>query len=353
MKKVWILNSVRWNSAISEYALNLSRALKDDYSVTLSLLKDKPPADRASRYELNLRNFDNFGLNSLIKFKKLEREIDPDIVICFSGPESFLARFCSNKAKIIRFRGRDSDVNKSINGFFYKFLDSYVDSFLFPSNLIAKASKLSNKKYRVIYLGCDNGRYRFNAAKIDSKRVILAVGRLDPIKGYYGLLDLYKKSFQDYSEKPLLRIIGKSANIKIDQLESYAKEIGLNLGEEVEFISDFIPDVEKYIAGADLGVVSSIGSEVICRVSEEFLLSGVPVVLNDVGSLSECLIHENFGNLINIEDMETASKILQDTYTNSIQETDENRKKRAELSSKYFSFKAMKDSFNELVQAIS
>ena len=52
---------------------------------------------------------------------------------------------------------------------FYKFLDSYVDSFLFPSNLIAKASKLSNKRYRVIYLGCDNGRYRFNAAKIDSK----------------------------------------------------------------------------------------------------------------------------------------------------------------------------------------
>ena len=73
-------------------------------------------------------------------------------------------------------------------------------------------------------------------------------------------------------------------------------------------------------------MVSSIGSEVICRVSEEFLLSGVPVVLNDVGSLSECLIHENFGNLINIEDMETASKILQDTYTNSIQETDENRR---------------------------
>ena len=62
------------------------------------------------------------------------------------------------------------------------------------------------------------------------------------------------------------------------------------------------------------------------------------------GTSSDALARQPQINKLKRESLELSKEI---------QETDENRKKRAELSSKYFSFKAMKDSFNELVQAIS
>ena len=99
-----------------------------------------------------------------MKFKRAEKEIDPDIVICFAGPESFLARFLSSKRKLIRFRGRDDDVGKSISSSLF---NEYVDKYLFPCDLIAISSGLSDKSYKKIYL--DVMKINLNLRKLTIK----------------------------------------------------------------------------------------------------------------------------------------------------------------------------------------
>ncbi len=351
MKKVWIINSVSWNSAISEYALNLSRSIKDDYEVTLSLLEGKAPSQRASNFDITCINFESFSLINLAVFKRIEKAIDPDIVICFSGAESFLARFLSKNRKLIRFKGRDDDVGKAIDG---GFANRYIDHFLFPCELIASASLLVNSRFTKIFLGCDDKKFEPKENKIQDRPSLLILGRLDPVKGHTKFIDLFAEflNISSLSPKPILKIIGKDANLKASDITDYAASKGLKLGEDIVVINDFLENIVDHIASSSIGVVSSLGSEVICRVSEEFLLCGVPVFVSNVGSLRECIFSKEAGTVFSYDNYKKSIKDLELLLQKSIEEDFETKKKRALEARNYFSFKAMNSSFNELVQAI-
>ncbi len=351
MKKVWIINSVRWNSAISEYALNLSRSIKDDYEVTLSLLKGKAPSHRASDFNIRCINFDDFSIINLADFKRIEKSIDPDIVICFSGAESFLARFLSKNRKLIRFKGRDDDVGKAIGG---GFANRYIDQFLFPCDLIASTSTLANSRFKKILLGCDDKKFEPQKSRNKDRPIILILGRLDPIKGHTEFIDFFSEflNISSLSPKPILKIIGKDANLKASDIRDYAVSKGLKLGEDIIVINEFIENIVDHIASSSVGVVSSLGSEVICRVSEEFLLCGVPIFVSNVGSLSECIYSKEAGTVFSYNNYKKSIKDLESLIQISIEEGFDRKKKRALEARKYFSFKSMNNAFNELVQAI-
>ena len=243
--------------------------------------------------------------------------------------------------------------NSTITNYFCnKLVNYHIDKYLFPSNIIANASQLDRKFYKVIYLGCDESRFYYREKKSNDRATILAIGRLDPIKGYFKLLDLYYRSFGHMKNKPILKIIGKSSNLSVDEIKKYGCKIGLNIAEDIVFISDFIENIEEHIASADLGIVSSLGSEVICRVTEEFLLSGTATIVNDVGSLKECMFDDAMGEVMDLEQFESASKLLVSSVEKYRNESQADKIKRAKLSLEYFSFNSMRQSFNELVQAI-
>ena len=81
-------------------------------------------------------------------------------------------------------------------------------------------------------------------------------------------------------------------------IKDYAISKGLAIDEDIVFINDFVDNVSDHIASSSVGIVSSLGSEVICRVSEEFLLCGNPIFVTDVGSLSECIYSKDAGSII-------------------------------------------------------
>ena len=297
MKKVWILNSVRWNSAISEYALNLTRSISSHYDVTVSLLAGRDPARKAASFGIKTVDFENFSILNILKFKQLEQKIKPDIVICFNGPESFLSRFLPGYVKVIRFKGRDDDVNRPLDGFLTKISNSFIDRFIFPCDLIASGSRLNSDSYKTIYLGCDSEKFTPNVCDYPKRPTLLLLGRLDPIKGHFEFIDFFSTFLSKTTlvPKPVLKIIGKDANLSAKKIRDYAISKGLRLNEDFIIINEFVENISEHKNSASVGIISSLGSEVICRVSEEFLLSGVPIFVSNVGSLSECLFSDLAG----------------------------------------------------------
>ena len=59
--------------------------------------------------------------------------------------------------------------------------------------------------------------------------------------------------------------------------------------EDITIITGKVEDVTSVINAIDLGVISSLGSEAICRVAMEFMACNVPVISSNVGVLLEML----------------------------------------------------------------
>ena len=88
-------------------------------------------------------------------------------------------------------------------------------------------------------------------------------------------------------------------------------------------------------------MVSSIGSEIICRVAEEFLCCGTPVFVSGVGSLPEVLISEDMGlSYGGLESSVAAQKMTQKLLNYSV-ETRQQRLDRGIRAKDAFSLAVM------------
>ena len=76
-------------------------------------------------------------------------------------------------------------------------------------------------------------------------------------------------------------------NISKDELYACAEQYGVETS--VSFNMGTIEDVPKLLSSADIGVISSLGSEIICRVAHEFLLCGSRVLVSGAGATDEVL----------------------------------------------------------------
>src|SRR5690606_17369961 len=86
-----------------------------------------------------------------------------------------------------------------------------------------------------------------------------------------------------------LVIVGEPKNISTGELAEFGVKLGLSLGDELIIHPHLIDHPAHLLSRVDLGLISSTHSEIICRVAEEFLLCGTPVIVSGVGSLDEVL----------------------------------------------------------------
>ena len=128
----------------------------------------------------------------------------------------------------------------------------------------------------------------------------------------------------------------------------YAKDIGLAM-DDFDIQCDRISNVSELLSKVSLGVVSSLGSEAICRVAEEFLLCGTPVVTTNVGSLPEVFTRGEFGIVYGDHENDAAAKIIFDQLMASHGEAVSRRQSRALLARAEFSIEAMSERLKSLV----
>lgn len=353
-KRVWHLCSNRWNSAVTEYCLSAARSLQGSgWETLLTALEDKYCHKRAQSYGIPVSAVGSFKLASLLELRKIYKSFKPDVIMVYGGQETFLSKFFKG-AKVIRFRGLDRDVQQPAKGLSYRLSQGHLAGLLAPSQTLADVYKDIEPKLAAVNLGVDGEKFSFQkeALKGQSRPTLTILGRLDPVKGhgaFFLWFSLLKQEWPEGMEKPLLKVIGEAANIPEDHIRGFAEDVGLVEGEDWEFITERVQNIAEHLSATHVGVICSQGSEVICRVAEEFLLCGAPIFVSGVGSLENCLYDDEAGFSYKDLPGDQAVKQLKELLLSSFKEASEDKEARALRSQAHFSFEAMGQSLDQFL----
>ncbi len=168
---------------------------------------------------------------------------------------------------------------------------------------LARLYQTSPHKIRIIPAGVDLGLFRSldktQARKelgLSEKKVILYVGRIEPLKGLDILLNAIAM-LEDTSDTRLLIVGGKPGLDKeLDRLKSLASQLGI--ANFVTFTGALgQTELPKYYSAADVFVLPSY-SESFGLVALEAMACGTPVVVSRVGGLKTFVKDGETGYLI-------------------------------------------------------
>jgi glycosyltransferase involved in cell wall biosynthesis len=347
-KSFWIVSSNRWNSAVTEYALNAAKALSAaGHTVVFSPLKDSPAEKRGIAANLSCLSLSAFGLQGLLAFRSAYQRARPDCILLFGGPETFLAKFVGGKKyRVWAEAARAPDVLGTTKG---KFTFSHLEGFIVPSMALKNAlGERTKKPVHFVMLGIDQNifyRKETMGAFLQKRPQVIILGRFDPVKGHERALKFLTEAFerwQDHQRRPCLHIIGEPANLSVEQITMLVEEKGLVLGEDVILSSNRFTNIHEVLSQAILGLIPSLDSEIVCRVGQEFLMCGTPVVVSGVGSLNEILFNEAAGaSYAELKDDHKIASLVMGWVDRSMSEGEVAKRKRAQQALKVFGLNKM------------
>ena len=304
---------------------------------------------------LDTRSLRSFGVQGLVRFRRLFREINPDVIITYGGPETSLLRMLGRSdVKKFRFRGQEGEEARALFKLRYKATTSHLDGIISPSVKRAHLYRiLSDMSVHSVTLGCDTERIHriLHAGGRGEFMEMVLLGRFDPVKGHEKFFSITRKMIEGWpaeKPKPLLHIVGKPANISRAEIEAMGERAGLEAGVDFKITTEWIEDLAELMSRATLGVIPSLGSEVICRVGEEFLLCGTPILVSGVGSSGEILFEgagASFAGLSDGKIVALATELLISSYD----ENEATKKARAAQARELFSLDAMGENLEKII----
>ena len=141
-------------------------------------------------------------------------------------------------------------------------------------------------------------------------RVIGIVGRIRPVKGQRILLKSFvalRKRFPDI----VLLMLYRDTNETETEWQGLLQDlVESNLLQSV-YLYGYREDVLEIMRHTDIGVVSSVDSEVICRVAVEFFSVGTPVVAFPTGALPEIIQDGVTGRIAKDKSAEALAEALE------------------------------------------
>ena len=140
----------------------------------------------------------------------------------------------------------------------------------------------------------DNYRKQFNIP--ENHQVLAVVGRIRQEKGHLLLAESFQLLLEDFPQTILLILYRDTPDDLPEMLELQNRIRELGIEDKVRFDSER-EDIHQLMAFADGGVVSSIDSEVICRVAVEFFSVRTPVAAMPTGCLPEIILEGVNGSL--------------------------------------------------------
>lgn len=354
---VWHLVSNRWNSAITEYALSCARALEmAGHKCVFTPMAGSPAGARARTAGLDVRPISHFSPMRVTQLSQMAKEVAPDVIMTYGGPETVLSAFLRGpkKAKVIRFRGQALDPTSAVDKARHRLSHAHVDLILTPSTALARDIEVRHPGSRAAFvmLGVDEQRFFRVPPNVPPARPeALMLGRLDPVKGHDAVFKVFARVLADWPgpyPRPVLHVVGEPANLSVVAVEELARAAGLTVGDDVLLTSKRVADIAQVLSTATLGIVPSIGSEIIARVAEEFLLCGTPIVVSGVGSLEETLF-DGAGFSYRGKDPDAAAVLVRDALLKSLGESEAAKVIRARHAKELFSLAAMGKSLNSLI----
>lgn len=312
MKICFVINSLD-NGGAERVMSTLANYFSKEHNISIIMFSSNKPfyfleksiniyTINANNKSLNIFNAIKNNLNNIKKLKKKIEEINPDIVISFMTTANILSIIA---CKIIK---KPIIISERTN---YDFLSNkfwkVLRRLIYPlSDMLVVQSDYDATKYYYVsnVKKIANPLYFISKEYKVSKRgkIILAVGRLDKVKGFDMLIEAYKKLKTDY----ILMIVGEGN--ERENLEKLIKDY--NLVNKV-FLVGQKSNIQDYYLKASIFVLSS-RMEGFPNVLVEAMAFGCPVVaFNCKTGPSEIIKNGENGILVEAENINELAKAIQ------------------------------------------
>ena len=315
---ILIGSNVHWWNAEAAYAAVIAKLLKDDGHRVIVLTR--PGSDNEKKLRnLGLEVITEPDLNTQNPFKLIQSYFQLKNLLATENiqivnahrsegyPLYAFAKRSLASFRLIRTRGASRKVkphwpNQILHG-------KWTDALIIPGKVVAERDlqgiDLPENSPHLIHYPIDiletslletqdNYRKQFNIP--ENHQVLAVVGRIRQEKGHLLLAESFQLLLEDFPQTILLILYRDTPDDLPEMLELQNRIRELGIEDKVRFDSER-EDIRQLMAFADGGVVSSIDSEVICRVAVEFFSVGTPVAAMPTGCLPEIILEGVNGSL--------------------------------------------------------
>ena len=315
---ILIGSNVHWWNAEAAYAAVIAKLLKNEGHRVIVLTR--PGSDNEKKLRnLGLEVITEPDLNTQNPFKLIQSYFQLKNLLATENiqivnahrsegyPLYAFAKRSLASFRLIRTRGASRKVkphwpNQILHG-------KWTDAIIIPGKVVAERDlqgiDLPENSPHLIHYPIDiletslletqdNYRKQFNIP--ENHQVLAVVGRIRQEKGHLLLAESFQLLLEDFPQTILLILYRDTPDDLPEMLELQNRIRELGIEDKVRFDSER-EDIRQLMAFADGGVVSSIDSEVICRVAVEFFSVGTPVAAMPTGCLPEIILEGVNGSL--------------------------------------------------------
>ena len=321
--KILIGSNVHWWNAEAAYAAKTAQLLEQaGHTVFVLTCPGSLNSENLSKRGLSL--VENINLNSsnpfqlFLSYQKLKKFLLEEQIDLINPHRSeglplfvFAARTVRSKRPekpiaIVRTRGttrplRNHWLNRKMQ---LDWTDYHITAGDIVSQRLLSAVPQIGNKVKTIYFPAECSELPLKPEKDfrrefeipENSRVLAVVGRIRPVKGQRVLLQGISELLSEFPDLVLL-IPYRDTSENEPEMTALRTDINrLNLKDHVRLIPER-EDILQIMEFADLGIVSSVESEVICRVAMEYFSVATPVVAFPTGCLPEIIRHGQNGML--------------------------------------------------------
>ena len=334
--RILIGSNVHWWNAEAAYAATIAQLLKKAGNNVFVLTRPDSSNERHLK-ELGLNLVTHVDLNtknpfklfiSYIRLKKFLIDERIELInahrsegfpLFVLASRSLFNYFSKKSIPVIRTRGTTRTIKKHwLN---IKMHTDWTDYFITAGevvkNRLLKNVNISKDNLKTIYYPvlCPvlplkplrDYREEFNIKK--NSQTFAVVGRIRSIKGQRIILKSFNQLLSEFPNLVLLIIYRDTTENELEMQKLLSDISILGIESNLRLIPER-EDILQLMEFVDFGVVSSIESEVICRVAVEFFSVGKPVVAFPTGCLPEIIKDGVNGLLVKSQTHEELSKKL-------------------------------------------
>ena len=292
------IDTERWDSGLTDYAISLAKTQKKEgHAIKFWGLAGKYPYEKALSEGLETADCSGWPLKLPSLFKAVAA-FGPDIIDAHTGAGHSLAVIAAKTVKkspaVIRTKADARGFNRNLlSGLVWGNTDGLIAANKITAAEFAKL--YPGIPVKLVYQGAPD---LADAARMkhlgDFEFIIGMLARFDPIKGHICALESAAAVLHEFP-KTLFCFAGAEASIKTSRLTDYAAKLGIS--GNVRFYG-YIPDSGSFMKSCSMGIVPSLGSEAVSRVTAEWMSAGIPVAASAVGCIPELVENGATGLLV-------------------------------------------------------
>ncbi|MCD4847247.1 MAG: glycosyltransferase family 4 protein [Candidatus Aegiribacteria sp.] len=209
-------------------------------------------------------------VTGLLPFKKLVKKFVPDVICTTRADGQTACALAASDIPLVRIR---CDIRKPRTGRLWRIIDSRTDLVVFPSRFMVERGYAGEREGAITVISHPVDTEMFSTVKHMETlpRQLISIGRLSPMKGHRTLI----RALALLPEDVCATIIGPPSQQSPEELLAFAGDLGvrnrLNLPGRID-------NIREILSNGGIGVVTSLGSEVVSRAGMEIMSTGLPLL---------------------------------------------------------------------------